>query len=203
MNKEGTALLFLELIAGILIVLAFIHFFLTKKQENYKGSLILQHLHTSQELKKTLAMGLFLRFLPAEKQSASRPLWLKDEVTLETFAANLLERTKGGTAWVVNDADGMGINIEHQTKEGLYLGKINGNHHEIGYDQIALIHSNIIKKRAAGGYVITAGTFAPNAINYAKGLNIELIDGMALADLWLASLKKAEKEMNSIMPQLT
>lgn len=196
-------MLFFEVIAGILIVLAFIHFFWTKKQENYKDSLILQHLHTSQEIRKTLAMGLFLRFFPADKQITSSPVWVKEEATLELFAANLLERTRGGTAWVLNDTDETGVNLEHQTKDGLYLGQINSNQHEVGVEQIALIHSNIIKKRAAGGYVITAGTFTPKAITYAKGLNIELMDGMALADLWLVSLRNAEKEISSIRPQLT
>lgn len=98
-------MLFLELIAGILVVLAFIHFFWTKRQDEYKGRLILQHLHTSQDMKKTLALGLYLRFLPTGKQLENNALLLKDDITLEAFTASLLEKTRGGTAWVLADAD--------------------------------------------------------------------------------------------------
>ncbi|MCT2344781.1 restriction endonuclease [Bacillales bacterium AN1005] len=196
-------MLFLELIAGILIVLAFIHFFWTKKQDEYKGRLIMQHLHTSQDMKKTLALGLYLRFLPTGKKLENHSLLLKDDITLEAFTASLLEKTRGGTAWVLADADRLGINLEHQTKEGLFLGQIVRTEHEIGFEQIALVHSNVVKKRAAGGYVVTAGIFSEDAIVYAKGLNIELIDGVGLTDLWLASLGIAEKEMQKILPQLT
>ncbi|MBP3962610.1 restriction endonuclease [Paenibacillus lignilyticus] len=60
----------------------------------------------------------------------------------------------------------------------------------VGFEPIAIIHSQMIKQKAAGGYVVTTSSFTQNAVDYAKGLNIELIGGQNLVELWIDSLEK-------------
>ncbi len=55
----------------------------------------------------------------------------------------------------------------------------------------------MVKQNAMGGYVITTGTLKA-AKQYAEGLDIELIDGMRLVELWLDGVKKDEKEIHSL-----
>jgi hypothetical protein len=44
------------------LVAAFFHFYITRRKGNYKTTLLAHHIDTSEEMKRTLAMGLYLRF---------------------------------------------------------------------------------------------------------------------------------------------
>ena len=46
----------------------------------------------------------------------------------------------------------------------------------------------MVKRGAAGGYLITTGGFSRAAQDYAEGLNIQLIDGVMLVEYWLDSM---------------
>jgi restriction system protein len=46
----------------------------------------------------------------------------------------------------------------------------------------------MIKQNAKGGYLITTAQFTNGAREYAKDLNIQLIDGVVLVENWLESL---------------
>ncbi|NOU99105.1 restriction endonuclease [Paenibacillus planticolens] len=67
--------------------------------------------------------------------------------------------------------------------------KCNADNNPVSFDPIAIIHSQMIKQNAKGGYVITTSTFTLNAKVYAEGLNIKLIEGRELIDLWVRSLE--------------
>ncbi|MDV2885521.1 restriction endonuclease [Alkalihalophilus pseudofirmus] len=50
---------------------------------------------------------------------------------------------------------------------------------------MALLHSNIVKYNATGGLVVTTAGFNKNAVKYASDLNIRLISGQMLVEMWL------------------
>lgn len=47
---------------AVVLIAAFIQFQRVKRQTNYKTSLLASHIDSSLEMKRTLAMGLYLRF---------------------------------------------------------------------------------------------------------------------------------------------
>jgi restriction system protein len=193
-----------EVLIAMILAAAFVHFYLTKRKTNYKTELLAQHIDSSDEMKRTLAMGLYLRF---KKENTENPLhyssiYIKqDPLMFESFVAEVILRAKGGSAWVSPSSGDFGVDFEHTTKEGLFLGQVKCYQGDSPFDPIALIHSNMIKKGAKGGYVITTGSFTSSAIEYAEGLDIELIDGVKLVELWLAGLENEEQEIKNMTPE--
>jgi restriction system protein len=119
----------------------------------------------------------------------------------ESFVADVIQRSKGGSTWVSPSTGDFGVDFEYTTQEGLFLGQVKCYQGDLPFDPIALIHSNMVKKGAVGGYVITTGAFTSSARRYAEGLDIELIDGVKLVELWLAGTVMVEQEIKKILPE--
>ncbi|MCM3034242.1 restriction endonuclease [Niallia sp. MER 6] len=193
----------IELIAGIILVMAFIHYLYTKRNNEYKVSLVVNHLNTSDEIKKTLAMGLYLRF---RKENADAPKYSssyikQNPLEFERFVADVFEKSRGGSTWVSRASGDYGVDFEQTVNDELYLGQVKCYQGDLSYEPIALVHSNMVKRNAQGGYVITTGSFTTAARAYAKGLNVELIDGVKLIDIWLMSVNHNEQEIRKIIPE--
>ncbi|PLS17615.1 restriction endonuclease [Bacillus sp. M6-12] len=197
-------MLIFEILLALLLAGSFVHFTLTKRKNNFHTSLLAQHIDTSEEMKRTLAMGLYMRF---KKENADSPpnyssTYIKqDPFMFESFVAEVIQKAKGGSTWVLPASGDFGVDFEHTTNEGLFLGQVKCYQGDLPFDPIALIHSNMIKKGAKGGYVITTGSFTPAAREYAEGLNIELINGVKLVDLWLNGLVNVEQEIKNLSPE--
>jgi restriction system protein len=193
-----------EILIAILLAVAFAHFQLTKRKNSYQTSMLIQHINSSEEIKKTLAMGLYLRF---KKENQDNPpdyssIYIKEDPLLfESFAADVIQKIRGGSIWVSPPSGDFGVDIEHTTEKGMFLGQIKCYQGDLPFDPIALIHSNMIKKGAVGGYVITTGSFTSAAREYADGLNIELIDGVKLIELWINGLVNVEEEIKKLIPE--
>lgn len=56
----------------------------------------------------------------------------------------------------------------------------------------------MVKKGAKGGYVIATSSFTSSAKEYAEGLEIELLDGVQLVELWLKGLTNVEVEIKKL-----
>ncbi|MFD1171077.1 restriction endonuclease [Oceanobacillus picturae] len=197
-------MLYFELAVGVFLIIAVVHFQLTKKKNNYQNALLLGQLDSNQDMKKTLAMGLYLRFkkeqLDEDKKLSS--LYIRqDPYAFEHFVAEILQKSKGGSIWVSPSSGDFGVDIEHKTEEGLFLGQVKCYQGDLPFDPIALIHSNMIKMSAKGGYVITTGSFTSSAKSYAESLNIELIDGVKLVELWISGLHNVEQEIRNLTPK--
>jgi restriction system protein len=198
-------MIIIEILIAIFLAAAVFHFYITRRKNNYKTALLAHHIDTSEEMKRTLAMGLYLRF---KKEDPNDPnsgkysgIYIKqDPLTFESFVADVFKRSKGGTTWVSLASGDFGVDFEHDTRRGKFLGQVKCYKGDLPFEPIALIHSNMVKQGAEGGYVITTGSFTPAAKSYAEGLNIELIDGVNLVELWLAGLEKAEHEIKQILP---
>ena len=73
-----------------------------------------------------------------------------------------------------------------------------------GFGPIAIIHSQMVKQGAVGGYVVTTSDFTANARNYAQGLNMDLINGRQLVELWLEFLERKREWVieRNLIPQI-
>lgn len=199
-------MLLVEIMIAVVLIAAFIQFQRVKRQTNYKTALLASHIDSSLEIKRTLAMGLYLRFRK-EYEDDKNPIkensiFIKqDPFLFESFVAEVFEKARGGSTWVSPPTGDFGVDFEHVTEEGKYLGQVKCFKGDLAFDCIAIIHSNMVKEGALGGYIVTTGSFTKNAKEYAEELNIELIDGVKLVELWLAGLENAEQEIKQVLPE--
>ncbi|MCM3394869.1 MULTISPECIES: restriction endonuclease [Cytobacillus] len=196
-------MLLVEIMIAVVLVAAFIQFQRVKRQTNYKTALLANHIDSSEEMKRTLAMGLYLRFTSDEiNEKGYSSMYIKqDPISFESFVARVIEKAKGGVTWVTPPIGDFGVDFEHDTKDGKFLGQVKCSKGDQPFNPIAIIHSNMIKHGAVGGYVITTGSFTSNAKEYAEGLNIELIDGVKLVEIWLDGIEDDEREIKQMLPE--
>jgi restriction system protein len=189
----------LLLIIGALIIYI-------KKRGEYDAALLSRKIDASFELKKTMAMGLAFRFnYPKVKREdgileyeRSTELFLKQSpFEFEDFVAEIFKKKFGGEVFVTSKSGDFGVDFEHKRENGLYLGQVKVYKNDVDYEPIAIIHSNMVKENAIGGYIITTSGFTDAAKDYAKTLNIELIDGVQLVDHWLDSLESKVYDTNN------
>ncbi|MEH7387810.1 restriction endonuclease [Bacillus sp. JJ1521] len=197
-------MIYIEIIIALVLGFAFVHFYLTKRRNEYQTTLLVNHINSSEEMKKTLAMGLYLRF--KQEQQDQNPNYSssyikQDPYMFESFVAEVMKTAKGGSTWVSPSSGDFGVDFEHTTDEGLFLGQVKCYQGDLPFDPIALIHSNMIKRGAKGGYVITTGSFTSSAKEYAESLNIELIDGVRLVELWLDGVSNTEQKIRNLNPE--
>ena len=190
----------LVIIAAIALVVSYIKFNRLKRIFDLREFTIDQYLNSTDELKRTIAMGLYLRFKSESKESEgntdeekpekySKIFIRENPISFEHFVAQLFETTRGGFTHVTPPSGDFGVDFEHIINDQLYLGQTKCHKEDLSFEPIALLHSNMVKRGAAGGYVVTTSGFSDKAKQYAQGLNIELIDGKGLSGMWLESLK--------------
>ncbi|WP_160037104.1 restriction endonuclease [Paenibacillus sp. An7] len=176
------------LIVSLLLVLNFILFHMYSSQkktiENYRDN-ALEAITTHEDMKETLRIGLYHRYkrdLVEDK--------VENPLLFEHFVAEIMTSVRGGSTYVTKGSGDYGVDIEEETNAGLYLGQVKcyNDYNPVSFDPIAIIHSQMVKQGAIGGYLITTGKFTANAYNYANELNIDLIDGNQLVELWLEHL---------------
>jgi len=188
----------MEIISAIelMIILGLIWYI--KKRSDFESSLLARRIESSLELKKTMAMGLHSRFnYPTHKNDEGEryfekgsELFLKQTpFEFERFVANLFERKFGGTCFTTSKSGDYGIDFEHKRENGLYLGQVKAYKIDMDFSPIALVHSNMVKQNAKGGYIITTGGFSKAAQEYARGLDIDLVNGIELVDYWLETME--------------
>jgi restriction system protein len=195
-------MIYLEIVVALILAAAFFQFYSHKRKNDYQTQLLAQHIDKSEEMKRTLATGLYMRFRKEteEDKTLSSSYLKQDPIMFESFVAEVIERAKGGSTWVSPPTGDFGIDFEHTTEDGLFLGQVKCYRGDLPFEAIALVHSNMVKRDAVGGYVVTTGSFTQAARDYAVGLNIDLIEGVQLVDLWLEGLENAEQEIKDVIP---
>jgi restriction system protein len=145
---------------------------------------------SAEEMQRTMAMGLYARFRKQEEDETHSKLFLREDPLLfEDFVARVMKGYCGGNVSITQSSGDFGVDIEHMREDGLYLGQVKCYYYDLPYEPIALIHSQMVKQGAAGGFVVTTGSFTDNALDYwhelkAQGVNIDLIDGQTLVKYW-------------------
>ncbi len=141
----------------------------------------------NSEMKRTLLAGLIKRFGPIQSSEGE-----ETPLDFERFVAKIMRMSYGGKTSVTKASGDYGVDIEHRQGKNLHLGQVKcydeGNF--VGYEPVAIIHSQMVKQEAAGGFVVTTSDFSSNARKYAQDLNIDLIDGNMLIELWTYSMAK-------------
>lgn len=163
--------------------------------ENYRRN-ALDAITSHEDMKETLRIGLYNRFKRDLEQEKD-----EDPLLFEHFVANIMTTVRGCSTYVTKSSGDFGIDIEERTDNGLYLGQVKCYKEPVGYEPIAIIHSQMVKQGATGGYVVTTSDFTSNARTYALGLNIDLINGRQLVDLWLKHLDTNRERVDLLNPE--
>lgn len=141
----------------------------------------------SKEMKETLVAGLVYRF--GATPGTEQPL------KFERFVAKVLRLHYGGKTSVSQVNSNIGIDILHRRGQNTYLGlaKCLEPDFLVDYQPIAIVHSQMLKAGATGGFVATTSDFTNEARKYARETNVDLIDGGSLVELWTYSLAKSKE----------
>jgi restriction system protein len=149
------------------------------------------------EMHDTIAMGLHARFrIDDENEEKENPF------DFEYFVSRIMSDYYGGTTYVTPPISDYGVDIEDEREDGLYLGQVKcyaPGKNFVNFEAIAIIHSQMVKQGAKGGYVVTTSEFTPNARKYAAEVGVELIEGKDLVRLWALAIEK--NRTPAIIPQ--
>ncbi|MCM3629192.1 restriction endonuclease [Paenibacillus glycanilyticus] len=186
----------LSLSAAVIVYLMYLYFKQKKLLELVQMSAV-EAFASNNEMKETLRIGLYNRFRKDPELDKD-----EDPLLFEHFVARIMTSVRDGSTHVTKSSGDYGIDIEEQTDNGLYLGQVKcyNDMNPVGYEPIAIVHSQMIKQGAKGGYVVTTSKFTSHAIAYAEGLNIELIDGNHLVELWLQHLEAKREHFAELTP---
>ncbi len=149
------------------------------------------------EMKRTLLNGLVTRFSRTDTDN--------DEISLdfERFVAKLWRMHYGGKTSVTRANADFGVDIEYREGENLYLGQVKcySPENKVNFEPLAVIHSQMVKQGAKGGFVVTTSDFTANAKKYAQDLGLELVNGPQLIELWASALKTEKQNKRQPRPQ--
>ncbi|ACB85136.1 restriction endonuclease [Natranaerobius thermophilus] len=183
------------LVLGIVVcILGFYNAYVYYTSSKSLKEQLINYNMTNRALKKTLLKGLIYRFNTEEGEES--PL------DFEKFVSDLFQNYYGGNAIVTEESGDGGIDIEHYKGENLYLGQVKCYQAEnkVDFNPIAIIHSQMIKKKAKGGFIVTTSEFSENAKRYASNLNIDLIEGDDLVNIWLKSMEESKEQAVDTIP---
>ncbi len=187
----------LSLTGLLLIGIAIALYYSFKYRQEYRQfkKIRLDILQTSQDMYGTMAMGLYERFKQEEGKGEGKK---ENPLEFENFVARVMVNYYGGQAFVTGGTGDYGVDIDHDHQSGKYLGQVKcyAPGHLVPFEPIAIIHSQMNRQEAKGGYVVTTSDFTAHARKYAEGLNIMLINGTQLVALWLQGLEKAAEPYN-------
>ncbi|MEH7272246.1 restriction endonuclease [Neobacillus vireti] len=170
----------------IIAVLLGLLIFQWKNRRNLKNEEYYRQITVTDEFKKTIALGLYQRFCKEVEERRYSPTFLKsDPLDFEHFIADVLNHKYGFEAFVTKSSGDFGVDIEHGVGDGKVLGQVKCYREDMGYEPIAILHSNMVKQNALKGYVVSTAGFTENARSYAEELNIDLINGIDLVELWI------------------
>ncbi|MTI95748.1 MAG: restriction endonuclease [Firmicutes bacterium] len=161
------------------------------------NSTITQLTRCNKDMKITLLKGLIRRFGNGDD----------DEETpwdFERFVGRVLEQYYNCSVEVTMASNDYGVDLRLHQSDGLYLGQVKcyQEDNKVGFEPIAIIHSQMLKQKARGGYVVTTSDYTANARQYAADLNIRLINGCELVEMWTETVEAAEtKNKAAAKPQ--
>ncbi|HPZ89733.1 MAG: restriction endonuclease [Firmicutes bacterium] len=149
------------------------------------NSVIADLVNCNGEMKKTLLQGLVPRFGAEDEADPA--------LDFARFVARLLRMKYGGKTSVTMANALTGVDIQFWRGQDLLLGRAIccPQQQPIDFEPVAVLHSQMLKQGAKGGFVVTTSDFTPQARKYAQDLAIDLINGPRLIDLWVSALKQA------------
>ena len=165
------------------------------KRDEKITSITEHKLHTSEKFLRTVAGGIAQRFSHDSTSDLPTSFFLvQTKEEFYSFAAHIIQRIDGGSVYLTYHSTYAYPHFEIERADGSYIGIALAKRTEVPYETIAILHSHIIHQQAQGGYVVTTSTFTPEAYVYAKKLDIQLINGVQLATLWMEAMDHTRYE---------
>ncbi|MEI4768756.1 restriction endonuclease [Psychrobacillus sp. FJAT-51614] len=146
-------------------------------------------MHSEEKIYETLSLGIYHRFKEDDIQEKRRekkagiPLKLENSILFETFVANIMENVLGGKTKVTPSSDDLGVDIVHiLPNRDIYLVQVKCYKPEnvIKLDPLAVLHSNMVTRKADGAYFVTTSDYSPQAKKFAEERGIKFIYGYKL-----------------------
>lgn len=160
----------------------------------------LQVWETNRQVHGTLATGLYYRFhqesggVPKDAKDFS-PVYIRSSpYEFAYFVSDILEGTCGGKAYVTQAAAQAGVDIEHERKDGLFLIQVRCISGDTDVEPVALLHSQVVRNNAQGGWIVCTGGLTDAAKLYAEETDIVWVDGIRLTKLWGEYLEQLEQK---------
>lgn len=159
------------------------------------------------EMKRTLAMGLYMRF-KKEESDGEKKNWTshfikQNEYDFEYFVADVMKNNFGGSVYVTPSSGDFGVDFELTTDEGLILGQVKCERTDVDYKPIAILHSQFVKQNAIKGIVATTSDFTEGAKTYAQEVGIELVNGKQLVEMWILGLENVTQPYKQVAGEQT
>ncbi|SFS31502.1 restriction endonuclease [Marininema halotolerans] len=174
--------------AIFVLVIALVQLIRRSRQLSALQSVQVNYLGSTKEIKETLIYA-FRERLHEEKNPQHFP----------RFVAGVLATRFGGTLSFTPPEKGLGVDIYHRRPEGMYLVCIKQSNEPLDFESIAIVHSQMVKEKAAGACVITGGSFTNSAKSYAEDVGIEWIDGCLLMEYWLQNVTTQAEAWDAYM----
>jgi restriction system protein len=143
------------------------------------------------DVRKILLAGVFQRFRGEEGKSTDTP------EEFEKFVAKVLQQYHGGETEIAAERHNGGVDIVHHLNDSVYLGQVvcAAPRQKVGYEPVAVLHSQIVRTRATGGFFISTSSFSAEAVDYAQDVGIELVDGERFLDMWIETVRTTEERI--------
>ncbi|MBU9711039.1 restriction endonuclease [Evansella tamaricis] len=199
----------LQIAAVIILLVASVHLWIVNTKNKKLFSMVSDQIKGNQDVRRTLAMGLYSRFRKKEYDKEGNPIdeklsemFLREEPhDFEDFVARIYERLYGGSACVTSGSGDYGVDIEHRIGDKVVYIQVKCEKSNQPFDPIAKVHSNMVKHGADAGIVVSVSDFTENAKKYAEGINVELINGVQLVDMWIKSLQTEKEQIQLLNPE--
>lgn len=187
--------MFVEAFIFLLVLgLGFWVFFLHTSRVNQLNdglSKLSQVVAAHDDVRKILLAGMYQRFRGEEGKSEDTP------EAFERFAANVIQQYYGGRTEIAVERHNGGVDIVHYLEDEVYLGQVlcAAPKQRVGYEPVAVLHSQIVRSHAAGGFFVTTSGYTGEAVDYAKDVGIKLFTGEKFLDLWIETVRSTEERI--------
>lgn len=193
------------LMEGIIFImvigLGFLVFFLHTSrvnQLNNEMSKLGQVVAAHDDVRKILLAGVYQRFRGEEGKSEDTP------EAFERFAAKVIQQYYGGRTEIAVERHNGGVDIVHYLEDEVYLGQVlcAVPKQQVGYEPVAVLHSQIVRSNAAGGFFITTSGYTAEAVDYAIDVGIKLFTGEQFLNMWIETVRSTEEQIeNELRPR--
>jgi restriction system protein len=139
-----------------------------------------------EDIRKLLLAGMYQRFAEAPSD-------------YERFVAETIQTWFGGEVTITptgGDGDIGRIDIVHRLEGRLLLGEVQcfAPNRAVDYVPIALLHSQLVRMGADGGFFVTTSTFTDQAVSYAESVGIELWNGEQFLEMWMETVRERDED---------
>ncbi|MCI3918696.1 restriction endonuclease [Paenibacillus sp. TRM 82003] len=143
----------------------------------------------NEDIKKILLAGMYQRFKKEEGKTEDTP------IDFEHFVADTFRQYYGGEVRVTRATGDGGVDLIHEYEGKLRIGQVKcyAPAQAVDYIPVAVLHSQMQRYGADGGFVVSTSDYTRTATEYAESVGIDLLDGRQFLELWMETVRMAEE----------